>query len=190
MSKALNVIDKFEDLVEQGFSGSGSCRCPRCGATQPHLPGNPCRMKSCPKCKIPMTRTVKAGEGLEESELSPDVRSYLETVLWSSNDESDEAGGEPLDKNYDVTDFSAEAVTKAKADVNSFFMKAGDLVTDFDSTSVAHNFWLTRNGHGAGFWDTPENWGGEENAKKLTDLAKKFGELNVYISDDGELEFS
>ena len=68
MSKALNVIDKFEDLVEQGFSGSGSCRCPRCGHNQPHLPGQPCRLKNCPKCKIPMTRTIKAGEGLEEGE--------------------------------------------------------------------------------------------------------------------------
>lgn len=69
MSKALNVIDKFEDLDEQGFTGSGSCRCPRCGTTQPHLPGNPCRMKVCPKCKIPLARTVRAGEGIEEQQL-------------------------------------------------------------------------------------------------------------------------
>lgn len=78
MSKALNVIDKFEDLSEQGFIGAGSCRCPRCGHNQPHLPGQPCRLKNCPKCNIPMARTIKAGESLEEAEKT--VGDYFQLI--------------------------------------------------------------------------------------------------------------
>lgn len=63
MSKALEIIDKFEDLDEQGGFGSvGVCRCPRCGFIQPHQPGQPCRLRSCPKCRIPLVRTIKARE--------------------------------------------------------------------------------------------------------------------------------
>ena len=40
---------------------------------------------------------------------------------------------------------------------------------------AAHDFFLTRNGHGAGFWDK-ENIYGEELAAKLTQIAKELGE--------------
>lgn len=47
------------------------------------------------------------------------------------------------------------------------------------------DFFLTRNGHGAGFWDRPEVYGGQENADALTDLAHSFGEVWSYLGDDG-----
>jgi hypothetical protein len=49
---------------------------------------------------------------------------------------------------------------------------------------AGHDFWLTRNGHGAGFWDrTPLEKGklGDE----LTKLCKAFGESDLYWGDDG-----
>ena len=45
---------------------------------------------------------------------------------------------------------------------------------------AGHDFWLTRNGHGAGFWDR----GLGEAGKKLTDAAHAFGECNLYLGDD------
>ena len=36
------------------------------------------------------------------------VDSYIEAALWSTNDESDESGGEPLDQNYDSSDIAEE----------------------------------------------------------------------------------
>ena len=50
---------------------------------------------------------------------------------------------------------------------------------------AAHDFILTRNGHGSGFWDG--DWS-EPMATKLTELCKKFGEIYIYLSDENLLE--
>jgi NAD/NADP transhydrogenase alpha subunit len=49
-----------------------------------------------------------------------------------------------------------------------------------------HDFWLTRNGHGAGFWDR----GYGEIGRKLTDAAHAWGSSDIYIGDDGKLYIS
>jgi hypothetical protein len=117
---------------------------------------------------------------------------YIEAALWSSNDDSDpETGGEPLDKNYDFTDLAPEALEKIVADCVSFqsdnqeLIDAADYqVRDYSKDEMAgHDFWLTRNGHGAGFWDR----GLGEIGQKLTAAAHTFGECNLYVGDDGKL---
>ena len=47
---------------------------------------------------------------------------------------------------------------------------------------VAHDFILTRNHHGAGFWDGDwhQPWG-----DRLTQLADTYGEINCYVGNDG-----
>ncbi len=57
---------------------------------------------------------------------------------------------------------------------------------DFDVEGRAgHDFWLTRNNHGAGFWDG--GWP-EPMAAALTRAAEAFGECNLYFGgDDGEI---
>ena len=49
---------------------------------------------------------------------------------------------------------------------------------------IAHDFWLTRNRHGAGFWDGDYP---EPEATQLTDLAHTFGECHLYVGDDNKL---
>ncbi|MCK9355637.1 MAG: hypothetical protein M0R22_00590, partial [Dehalococcoidia bacterium] len=117
----------------------------------------------------------------------PFVVQYIATALWSSNDESDESGGEPFDTNYDASDLAPETLEKMRADCEDFFTKAApilDTIEHLDYENVAHNFWLTRNGHGAGFWDGdyPELQGDQ-----LTELSKEFGEVNLYLGDDGQI---
>jgi len=34
----------------------GNCVCPGCGHTEPHVVGQPCNQKACPKCGAQMTR--------------------------------------------------------------------------------------------------------------------------------------
>jgi hypothetical protein len=119
--------------------------------------------------------------------MNPNLRQYLETALWSTTDNSTPSGGEPLDKNYSVDDIAPEAIEQASADWESFVKQAGSFLDDLDLTDVAHDFWLTRNRHGAGFWDGDYE---EGIGKKLTDLAHTFGEVDLYIGDDGRLYFT
>jgi hypothetical protein len=113
--------------------------------------------------------------------------SYIETALWSSNDESTPQGGEPIDKNYGPQDLALETVEAMREDCEAFQNNNQELINRAvteDGASfpqVAHDFWLTRNGHGAGFWDGDYPITGNE----LTKASKVFGEANLYIGDDG-----
>ena len=51
---------------------------------------------------------------------------------------------------------------------------------------TAHDFILTRNGHGAGFWDRGYGAPGD----RLTAAAKAYGSLNAYVGDDEKVYFS
>ena len=120
----------------------------------------------------------------ETIQKDPMLRHYIATALWSSTDESDECGGDPLDDNYGVDDLADETLAGMAEDCAEFERQARhvlDKIEDLDYGLVGHDFWLTRNGHGAGFWDG--NWGafGDE----LTELCKPFGECYLYVGDDG-----
>jgi len=108
------------------------------------------------------------------------VQQYLETALWSSTDDNEE----PLDKNYSISDVAEEAVQKAIEDCNAFREAAGEIISEYDETQVAHDFWLTRNRHGAGFWDGDYE---ESDGENLTKIAHEFGEVDPYVGDDGKI---
>jgi hypothetical protein len=109
------------------------------------------------------------------------VDAYLTAALWSSTDDDDE----PLDKNYGISDIAPEAVRQARADVKRFIERAGVLIADISPDSVGHDFWLTRNYHGAGFWDRGYGPKGDE----LTKISHGFGEKDAYVGDDGKVYF-
>lgn len=52
---------------------------------------------------------------------------------------------------------------------------------DYDECHAGHDFWLTRNGHGAGFWDRGMP---DEIGEGLSDIAKGYGERNAWFSDE------
>ena len=110
------------------------------------------------------------------------LEQYLVTALWSSIDEKDN----PFDDNYSISDFSEKALKQADKDCDLFIEKAGDLLNGFDDTDIAHDFWLTRQRHGAGFWDGDYP---DEIGDKLTEIANDFRELYIYVGDDGQLYF-
>ena len=128
-------------------------------------------------------KTKFSNEGLQveaKSDVNLDVffNAYVEAALWSSTDESDESGGEPLDKNYGPEDITKDALKKMRRDADSFAKAHAALIVG-EEGQAGHDFWLTRNGHGAGFWDG--DWP-EPAATILTDASKKYGEqyLEVY----------
>ena len=108
---------------------------------------------------------------------------YIECALWSSSDESTPSGGEPMDRNYSLSDISEETLQRMIEDCASLRSQAD--LTDYPTENAGHDFWLTRNGHGAGFWEN--NFGTEAQCEELTALAKQFGAFDLYIGDDGEI---
>lgn len=111
------------------------------------------------------------------------TRQYLETALWSSNDESTPQGGEPFDANYSIDDIAPECVAQAVEDCKAFQeTSADDLARAGDASQNGHDFWLTRNRHGAGFWDRGYD---KDVSKRLTDSCHAYGEINLYLGDDG-----
>lgn len=118
------------------------------------------------------------------------VGQYLVTALWSSGDDK----GEPLDQKVGVSDISDESLKKADRDCKAFYDKAeiilgknGDEITSLDPESIGHDFWLSRNGHGAGFFDA--EYLDDEMQDALQELARSFGQVDPVIGDDGVVYF-
>lgn len=110
------------------------------------------------------------------------LSAYMVAALWSSNDESDERGGEPMDNNYGIEDIAPETVEKMRADVVKFLAENAADIGDREE-QAGHDLWMTRNGHGVGFWETPD-WP-QEAGERLTRAAKAMGETSLYVGDDG-----
>jgi hypothetical protein len=101
----------------------------------------------------------------------------------------------PLDENFSADDFDAEALAKIVADCATFQASTewqaaleanacGRAILNSQEEMGGHDFWLTRCGHGAGFWDG--DWS-EPHATALTGLAGKFGEVDILVGDDYKL---
>jgi hypothetical protein len=110
------------------------------------------------------------------------LKAYMVAALWSTNDESDDRGGEPLDSNYDTDDIHPDTVAKMRADVEKFLADNAADIGDREE-QAGHDLWMTRNGHGVGFWETPD-WPAEP-GERLTRAAKAMGEAYLYVGDDG-----
>ncbi len=103
---------------------------------------------------------------------------YIECALWSSTTDD----GEPLDGLYSVTDIAESAIEQMRADVTDFLEScwADDVnLSTIEPEQLGHDFWLTRNHHGAGFWDRGLGELGDE----LTKRAHAYGEAWLYIAD-------
>jgi hypothetical protein len=124
------------------------------------------------------------------------TQAYIQAALWSSTDDSDPTGGEPLDKNYSIKDIAPKTLKRMVKDCQRFqevnwelltsepgseYLRGGELSPVLER--AGQDFWLTRNGHGAGFWDG--DW--PVNGDALTKASNKYGEYNLYVGDDGKI---
>ena len=108
------------------------------------------------------------------------AQQYIDTALWSCLDDSDV----PLDKNYKSDDIEPDSLQRMIEDCETFQEQYGDLIDSHGTRSRAgHDFWLTRNGHGTGFWDG--DWPDCED--ELTEGSTAFGECRLCPGEDGKL---
>jgi hypothetical protein len=110
------------------------------------------------------------------------TKHYLIAALWSSTDEH----GEPLDAVYSLDDIAPEAYAQALEDCTDFIASCGESLAALNPEQVGHDFWLTRNHHGAGFWDRGLGALGDY----LTTMAHAYGECDAYVGDDGFIYLS
>lgn len=113
------------------------------------------------------------------------IQAYLTCALWASTCED----GESLDDSYDLDDLAVESKQSMTIDCYQFLNDNSVLIDqaienyDYSYSQAGHDFWLTRNGHGAGFWDRGLNDLGD----KLTLAAKSYGSCDLYVGDDGKI---
>lgn len=109
-------------------------------------------------------------------DLAKFINAYLGCALWSSLDPDMET---PLDDDYDSTDIGKDWTHVAIMDCYKFMDANEELLWSTgqgDMGQHGHDFWLTRNHHGAGFWDRGY---GEGIGRQLTDAAEGFGECTL-----------
>lgn len=110
---------------------------------------------------------------------------YIEAALWSSTDDD----GEPLDGEHDADDLTDAARAQMSDDVTHFLAEviaAHDpavIVEAMSLEQLGHDFWLTRNRHGAGFWDRGLGTLGDD----LTKLAHAAGSCDLTLDADGKV---
>jgi hypothetical protein len=127
------------------------------------------------------------------ADISGFIQAYFDAAFFFSMDESNEQGGEPLNKRYTVVDLAPETGQKMVEDCETFLANCKPLLVDENLTYAepwdaeqlgGHDFWLTRNGHGAGFWDGDWN---KEAGERLTQVAEALGTFELYVGDDGRI---
>lgn len=119
-------------------------------------------------------------------------QAYVTCALWSSTDNSRDDGGDPLDDNYDASDIDADSLAAMRKDCEAFYAECSAEIAAgqakpgrwSDDEIAGHDFWLTRNGHVAGFWDG--DWP-EPAATRLTKASKAYGSCDLLVGDDGRI---
>lgn len=114
----------------------------------------------------------------EPNTVRPDDDSdYDDCNVWNPEKHSSLPG------DVSFADLAPETLARIVADCTKFRDDAKIMacIADKDAQS-GHDFWLTRNGHGAGFWDG--DWP-EPDASYLDARSDTFGNVDTYLGDDG-----
>lgn len=125
-------------------------------------------------------------EGIDPVEF---LEGYFEAALWSSTDED----GNPLDDSHGSDDMSSECLRAMQETCTDFINSNSANLAEYADrmkgsewsagSRAGHDFWLTRNGHGTGFWDRGLGALGD----RLTSAANVYSSVYLYIADDGKI---
>lgn len=145
-----------------------------------------------------MPQYIMPGKTPEFFELDEFTQGYIEAALWTEEESlTDEIEKQGLPRAYctpGFTDLAPETLKAMIADCETFLKQNSYLIQQeierspnpfrpLTLPSAGHDFWLTRNGHGAGFWDG--DW--PHYGDILTEMCKKFPNIDLYLGDDGKI---
>ena len=101
---------------------------------------------------------------------------YLEAAVFADSPENEEALTDAEES--EGFEFSEEAEHFAYIDCLYFVRKAYPWLRTLTPEESGHNLWLSRNGHGTGFWDR-----GLKHGDQLHDISAKMGTCDIILSD-------
>jgi len=128
-------------------------------------------------------------ENIDDPEAKAFVSAYLDAI-WALT------GNVDPDASLDSEGFTIDAMDISTmrgviTDCEAFYHRnkhlidrRADVVGAERASHAGHDFFLTRNGHGAGFWDG--DWPKAE-GETLTSAAEAFGPTYFYVGDDGRI---
>lgn len=125
------------------------------------------------------------------------THAYIQAALWTSMDDA----GEPLEALHSSSDLAPATLEAMTRDTRAFQRDNAELLAQayahvhpgvsphastmrYDVSRAGHDFWLSRNGSGAGFFDR-ELPGSVGDA--LQKAAKAFGPFELYLGDDRKI---
>lgn len=117
--------------------------------------------------------------------LDPFTTGYLECAIWIAPEDDN---GKNLD-DYSIYDIDEATLDRLAEECKDFQDANADALSDayecdgYDASRAGHDFFLTRNRHGAGFWDRSLGAAGS----KLTEAAHVYGEQNLYLNENGKI---
>jgi hypothetical protein len=143
---------------------------------------------------------------MNDAYLTDFLIAYVECELWSGLDwdgmhSKGEDNPEPLDRNFGPDDLTEHANWSILEDCTDFVQSNWSILCELDPGQCGHDFSLTRNHHGAGFWD-PGHLTRTSVARRpgfpwygplgdaLTKAAQIYGETDYYTTEDNKLEVS
>ena len=113
---------------------------------------------------------------------------YVEAMFWANA--CDETGGNPFagdDPGYPLGAMTAALTAELNQQADDFLTPetveliaaaSDDPTQSYDFGQAGHDFALTRNRHGAGFWDR-----GIDQGDELTAMAQSEGSATIYVGD-------
>jgi hypothetical protein len=153
-----------------------------------------------------------------QEDLNQILNGYLEAALWTEEERLNDEGQSNQYNDDDVEENELDRLVKIQSnlnkknftsftrediepnsliavylDIKKFIKLAGDdavkdAIENIRLDGLGHDIWLSRNGHGAGFFDrTYDNDNSEE---LLMKAARAIGEVDLYINDNNKLSFS
>jgi hypothetical protein len=119
-----------------------------------------------------MTTAVR-GDQMEVAE-----KGMLAAALWTMSD----GGGNPIADDLTIDAFDPQTRAELRGDLHAFVMANVDDIAEsgLSSEQIGHDFWMTRQHHGVGFWDR----GLGSVGSRLTEACHPFGEVYLERSEN------
>ena len=102
-----------------------------------------------------------------------------------------ERNGTSKTTSFGIEDFSGISFDRLRREAELFESVCREILNKYRKSvpdtytmeKAGHDFWMTRNRHGVGYWDR----GLGECGTLLTQKAHEYEEVNLYVGDDGQI---